>query len=72
VRRFPLERPRASAAPRLLADAPLPAALRRAIDTGEASAEAAPFVPRSAFCSRAIFEAGGWEACSAGWEAAKR
>jgi hypothetical protein len=68
VRRFPLERPRASAAPKLLADAPLPAALRPAIDTGEA----APFVPRSAFCSRAIFEAGGWEACSAGWEAAKR
>ena len=56
----------------LLADAPLLVALRRAIDTGEASAEAAPFVPESAFCSRTIFEAGGWDACSAAWEAAKR
>jgi hypothetical protein len=56
----------------LLADAPLLAALRRAIDTGEASPEVAPFVPRSASCSRETFEAGGFAACSAAWEEARR
>jgi hypothetical protein len=56
----------------LLADQPLLAALRRAIDTGEASPEAAPFVPQTAFCSRETFEAGGWTACALAWETTRR
>ena len=55
----------------LLADDPLLAALRRAIDTGLASPEVAPFVPESAFCSRETFEAGGFRACQASWEAVR-
>src|SRR5262249_11301898 len=56
----------------LLADAPLLQELRRALDTGETSPRAAPFVPASALCSRASFEAGGFEGCRAASEAARR
>ncbi|HZO09822.1 MAG TPA: hypothetical protein VFC77_10590 [Myxococcota bacterium] len=56
----------------LLADAPLLVELRRAIDTGEVSARAAPFVPEIALCSRAVFESGGFEACRDAWQEARR
>ena len=52
----------------LLAGQELLVELKRAIDTGEASPAVAPFVPRTAFCSRATFEAGGWQACFAEWD----
>jgi len=39
--------------------------LREAIEGGEVSEDIRPFVPRTAFCSRAVFEAGGFEACAA-------
>lgn len=53
----------------LLANGPLLAALRRAIDTGEGSPEAAPYLPQAALCSRDTFEAGGFDACASSWEA---
>ncbi len=37
-------------------------ALQRAIETGEASPEIAPYVPRAGHCSRREFEGGGWQA----------
>jgi hypothetical protein len=36
--------------------------LRRAIETGDAAPEIAPYVPRAAYCSRESFERGGWQA----------
>jgi hypothetical protein len=45
---------------------PLLQALKRAVDSGEASPEIAPYVPRAAHCSREAFEAGGWQAAFAG------
>ncbi len=39
--------------------------LDRAIDTGETTPALEPYLPRTAFCSRASFEAGGWRACFA-------
>jgi hypothetical protein len=32
----------------------------------------APYLPRGAFCSRAVFESGGYEACAKAWEEASR
>jgi hypothetical protein len=40
-------------------------ALKRAIDSGEASPEIEPYVPRSVHCSKATYEHGGWEAAFA-------
>jgi len=56
----------------LLADEPLLVALRRAVDTGETVPEAAPYLPRTAFCSRETFEAGGFDACASAWESVRR
>ena len=49
----------------LLEDQTLLRQLRVAVEDGEASEEIRPFVPRSAFCGRAEFEAGGFDACAA-------
>jgi hypothetical protein len=49
----------------LLRRDPLLVGLRRAIDSGETPPGIAPFVPRVAVCSRAVFEAEGWSGCSA-------
>jgi hypothetical protein len=49
----------------LLEDEILLRGLRAAVESGEAPEKIRPYVPRTAFCSRASFEAGGWEACAA-------
>ena len=46
--------------------------LKAAIQTGEASPEIAPYVPQTAHCSRAAFEAGGFAGCASGWRGASR
>jgi hypothetical protein len=46
----------------LLADQPLVQQMKRVIG-GEALPEAAAYVPKTAFCSRADFEGGGWRGC---------
>ena len=56
----------------LLAEAPLLVELRRAIDAGEVSERAAPFVPEVALCARADFESGGFERCRSAWQEARR
>jgi hypothetical protein len=38
------------------------AALKKAIDSGQATPEIAPYVPRAVHCSKALFEKGGWQA----------
>jgi hypothetical protein len=45
----------------LLRRNPLLQALKRAVETGEASEEIAPYVPRAAHCSRHDFEQEGWK-----------
>jgi hypothetical protein len=44
---------------------PLLQALKRALDTGEASGKVAPYVPRAAHCSRQAFEDGEWRSAFA-------
>jgi hypothetical protein len=40
-------------------------ALKQAIDSGEASPEIEPYIPRSTHCSKALYEEGGWQAAFA-------
>lgn len=47
----------------LLAEDEAVRTLKDAVDRGEASPAIAPYVPKVAFCSRATFEAGGFDAC---------
>ena len=52
----------------LLSNDDLVERIARAIDTGVADAETEPYVPRTAFCSRKVFEREGADGCFAAWE----